>query len=94
MCKQNELGRCAELHALAEDSQSRIKDIQEKYLQRADEINQMLADQHRAEVGTMYVCVFVCVHVCVCTSIDWNLNVLWKDVENKLNGNSLKFREE
>ena len=65
MYPQHEQGKCEELHALAEDSQSRIKDIQEKYLQRGDEINQMLADQHRGEVCT--VCVVLC--MCMCVSV-------------------------
>ncbi|XP_076449827.1 uncharacterized protein LOC143286120 [Babylonia areolata] len=47
---EDEREKCKELHALAEESQSRIKEIQEKYLQRSDEINQMLAEQHRAEM--------------------------------------------
>ncbi|KAK7114051.1 trichohyalin-like [Littorina saxatilis] len=47
---ENERGKCKEIHALAEDSQNRIKEIQEKYLARADEINQMLSEQHRNEM--------------------------------------------
>lgn len=47
---EKEQEKCQELHALAEESQARIKDIQEKYLQRSDEINQMLAEQHRIEM--------------------------------------------
>ena len=47
---QEAQGQCEELHALAQSSQEKIKEIQEQYLARADEINQMLAEQHRAEV--------------------------------------------
>lgn len=42
--------KCAELHALAEESQERIKKIQEQYLKRADEINAMMAEKHKNEV--------------------------------------------
>lgn len=42
--------KCAELHALAEESQERIKKIQEQYLKRADEINAMMAEKHRNEM--------------------------------------------
>ncbi|KAK3085917.1 hypothetical protein FSP39_010575 [Pinctada imbricata] len=41
---------CAELHKLAEESQERIKQIQEQYLKRADEINAMLAEKHKGEM--------------------------------------------
>lgn len=47
---EKEQEKCQELHALAEESQNRIKDIQEKYLKRADDINQMLSEQHRMEM--------------------------------------------
>ncbi|XP_062592994.1 protein Hook homolog 3-like [Saccostrea cucullata] len=42
--------KCAELHALAEESQERIKKIQEQYLKRADEINAMMAEKHKNEM--------------------------------------------
>lgn len=41
---------CDELHALAEESKEKIKTIQEQYLKRADEINAMMAEKHRAEM--------------------------------------------
>ncbi|KAK7498818.1 hypothetical protein BaRGS_00009910 [Batillaria attramentaria] len=47
---EKEQEKCKELHALAEDSQGRIQEIQEQYLKRADEINQMLSEQHRMEM--------------------------------------------
>nr|KAG5707854.1 hypothetical protein BaRGS_031585 [Batillaria attramentaria] len=47
---EKEQEKCKELHALAEDSQGRIQEIQEQYLKRADEINQMLSEQHRMEL--------------------------------------------
>ena len=47
---QGHLSRCAELHALAEHSQDRIKQIQEQYMARADQINRMLTEKHKQEV--------------------------------------------
>ncbi|XP_076470617.1 uncharacterized protein LOC143300666 [Babylonia areolata] len=47
---EKEQEKCAEIHALAEDSQRRIQDIEENCLKRADEVNQMLGDQHRMEL--------------------------------------------
>ena len=41
---------CDELHKLAEESKEKIKTVQEQYLKRADEINAMMAEKHRAEV--------------------------------------------
>ena len=42
---------CDELHKLAEESKEKIKTVQEQYLKRADEINAMMAEKHRAEVS-------------------------------------------
>ncbi|KAL8590530.1 hypothetical protein ACOMHN_010966 [Nucella lapillus] len=47
---EKEQEKCQEIHAMAEDSQLRIKDIEDNCLKRADEVNQMLADQHRNEM--------------------------------------------
>ncbi|XP_052230608.1 coiled-coil domain-containing protein 18-like isoform X2 [Dreissena polymorpha] len=41
---------CGELHAMAEESKEKIKVLQEQYLKRADEINAMMAEKHRAEM--------------------------------------------
>lgn len=41
---------CDELHKLAEESKEKIKTVQEQYLKRADEINAMMAEKHRAEM--------------------------------------------
>ena len=48
---QDQQSQCATLHALAENSQSRIKEIQHQYLTRSDEINAMLAEKHKTEVS-------------------------------------------
>lgn len=47
--EENQL-HCDELHKLAEESKEKIKTIQEQYLKRADEINAMMAEKHRAEI--------------------------------------------
>ncbi|CAH1780181.1 unnamed protein product [Owenia fusiformis] len=47
------LAGCAELHSLAENSQERIKQIQEQYMNRSDEINAMLTEKHKAEYMTV-----------------------------------------
>ncbi|XP_041375284.1 paramyosin-like [Gigantopelta aegis] len=47
---EEQQSQCATLHALAENSQSRIKDIQQQYLTRSDEINSMLAEKHKQEI--------------------------------------------
>ncbi|XP_064641666.1 paramyosin-like isoform X2 [Lineus longissimus] len=44
------MSNCDELHALAESSRERIKQIQDQYLKRADEINMMLLEKHKAEL--------------------------------------------
>ncbi|WAR12736.1 hypothetical protein MAR_026916 [Mya arenaria] len=42
-----------DLHKAAADSKAQIKVIQEQYLNRADEINAMMAEKHRAEMMTV-----------------------------------------
>ena len=49
---------CDELHKLAEESKEKIKTVQEQYLKRADEINAMMAEKHRAEVSVTSNIVF------------------------------------
>ncbi|XP_052815516.1 uncharacterized protein LOC128242415 [Mya arenaria] len=44
---------CEDLHKAAADSKAQIKVIQEQYLNRADEINAMMAEKHRAEMMTV-----------------------------------------
>ena len=51
--QENQL-HCDELHKLAEESKEKIKTIQEQYLKRADEINAMMAEKHRAEVRFLW----------------------------------------
>lgn len=47
---QKEQENCKEIQDLAKESQEYIKDIQEKHLQKADEVHEMLAEQHSQEV--------------------------------------------
>ncbi|XP_074646558.1 uncharacterized protein LOC141902636 [Tubulanus polymorphus] len=46
-----QIAECAHIHDLAENSQDRIKEIQDQYLKRADEINEMLVEKHKVELN-------------------------------------------
>ncbi|XP_005091270.1 restin homolog [Aplysia californica] len=47
---EESLEECKDLHAFAKQSKEKIKDIQESYMARADEMNSMLAEKHRVEM--------------------------------------------
>ncbi|OWF48011.1 myosin-9-like isoform X1 [Mizuhopecten yessoensis] len=46
---EKEKEKCKEIHAIAEESQTRLKQLQEQLQQRNDEINAMLLEKHKEE---------------------------------------------
>ena len=48
---QKEASQCEELHARAHESQENIQLIQQQYLEKTDQINAMLLEKHKNEVG-------------------------------------------
>ncbi|XP_021358247.1 myosin-9-like isoform X2 [Mizuhopecten yessoensis] len=47
---EKEKEKCKEIHAIAEESQTRLKQLQEQLQQRNDEINAMLLEKHKEEM--------------------------------------------
>ncbi|XP_033754340.1 myosin-9-like isoform X2 [Pecten maximus] len=47
---EKEKEKCKEIHAIAEESQTRLKQMQEQLQQRGDEINAMLIEKHKEEM--------------------------------------------
>ncbi|XP_060066404.1 repetitive organellar protein-like [Ylistrum balloti] len=47
---EKEKEKCKEIHAIAEESQKRLKQMQEQLQQRGDEINAMLLEKHKEEI--------------------------------------------
>ena len=45
--------QCAEVHVFADNAKVKIAQIQEQYLGRADEINAILLEKHKIEVGIL-----------------------------------------
>lgn len=48
---EKEKEKCKEIHSIAEQSQTRLKQMQEQLQQRGDEINAMLIEKHKEEMS-------------------------------------------
>ena len=48
---QAKFAECAELHNIATNAKAKISEIQEKYLSKADQVNELLVEKHAADVS-------------------------------------------
>jgi len=58
---QKKLVQCDDTTSLIEENKARIKEIQEQYMKRADEINIMLTEKHKEEVNMTFTIYSSCI---------------------------------